>query len=428
MAIDLNNVAEKVFKIMKANGLSVLLFDEKGNETLDPLMARRFYSKNKNIMVNIIDNIEKPTLKVGVGISVDIQEMRNFFDGLRNMATQNALSYILRTHGKDITPKEFVQQSLSEAFSRPYGTVKTSRQKYENATLYIKHKKRVNEEIRGSRSRYIHSIFIENNNGERFRFPYKNLVSARAMTVHVSEGGTPYDSIGKYILTLSEEMNELKSFKSRKKGDIGINETLALFINESDRRIKDINKILKRMNNKTGYKHMVDGDMKTESFDVDLLEKYDISLDETYDTVKPYLSKIAFRLNENEKKGNNILFLTKWVMNNGNDGNIFSLSKNDQTNPDSLNFDDEKSRLSAWFGYFANITNDSDISNKLRQLTDDIYVVDEKYVELAKKMLTVLKKFVIVTEQFKIRPSVSILEMYQQEIENTFDSFVGIYK
>ena len=47
----------------------------------------------------------------------------------------------------------------------------------------------VNEEQRGARSRNISSIFVENAEGERFKYPYKHLNGARAMARHVSHGG-----------------------------------------------------------------------------------------------------------------------------------------------------------------------------------------------------------------------------------------------
>lgn len=424
MAIDLQHISEKIFKIMKANGLNLILFTEGGEVTLDPAMARRFYSKNKNIMVNLETTDQKNILKVGVGKSVDIQDMKRLFDSLRTLSTQHALSYVLRTFGKDISPKDFAYQSIAESFSRPYGTIKTSRQKYENATLYIKHRKAVNEEIRGSRSRYIHSIFIENNNGERFKFPFKNLLSARAMTVHVNEGGTPYDLTGKYIISLAEESNELKKFKSLKKKECDINENVSLFVKESISRIKDINKILKKMNGKQGYNDLINKGIKEEQYYLDLLEDYDFAIDD--DSMKPYLSKIAHKLKEDKNKANNILSLIKEIIDKGE----LELSPRpmSQTNPANLAFDDEKSKMSALFGHYAELVNDNVMSDKLRQISDDIYIFDEKYVELANKLLTVLKKFAKVSEQSGNQPKAGILEMHIREIEKNFDSFIGIYK
>ena len=61
----------------------------------------------------------------------------------------------------------------------------------------------------GSRSRNIRALFIENAQGERFRYPQIHLAGARTMTRHVAEGGTPYDEVGQKIIGLSEERSQL---------------------------------------------------------------------------------------------------------------------------------------------------------------------------------------------------------------------------
>ena len=48
----------------------------------------------------------------------------------------------------------------------------------------MRHKKAVNEEIRGARSRNIHSIFVQRGE-ERFKMAENNLQMARAMARHV---------------------------------------------------------------------------------------------------------------------------------------------------------------------------------------------------------------------------------------------------
>ena len=57
---------------------------------------------------------------------------------------------------------------IDEGISPAYGTSKSSYQKLESAKLIIKHTKPVNEESRGSRSRNINAIYIENADGERY--------------------------------------------------------------------------------------------------------------------------------------------------------------------------------------------------------------------------------------------------------------------
>ena len=57
------------------------------------------------------------------------------------------------------------------------------------------------------------TIYIENAEGERFKYPFKHLTGARALAEHIKHGGNPYDAIGKHITGLSEELASLRKFK-----------------------------------------------------------------------------------------------------------------------------------------------------------------------------------------------------------------------
>jgi hypothetical protein len=64
----------------------------------------------------------------------------------------------------------------------------------------------------GARTRHIGALFVENQDGERFKYPFIHLAGARAMQRHVANGGVPYDDLGKSIIGMSEEIAQLKSF------------------------------------------------------------------------------------------------------------------------------------------------------------------------------------------------------------------------
>ena len=112
--------------------------------------------------------------------------------------------------GKNIEPKDVENMArVQESLSPVQGSMKTSYQQTDGAKLIIRHSKPVNEEVMGSRSRNIKALFIENSQGERFRYPQIHLSGARTMTRHVAEGGTPYDELGQKIIGLSEERTQL---------------------------------------------------------------------------------------------------------------------------------------------------------------------------------------------------------------------------
>jgi hypothetical protein len=79
--------------------------------------------------------------------------------------------------------------------------------------LIIKHSHAVMDDTQpGARTRNINALFVENQDGERFKYPFIHLAGARAMQRHVANGGLPYDDLGKSITQMSEEIAQLKSF------------------------------------------------------------------------------------------------------------------------------------------------------------------------------------------------------------------------
>lgn len=426
MAINESDISEKIFKTMKAYGLELALFTADGKQTVDPSEARRFYAKNKNILVNLEVTDERHRIKVNIGKSINIQDIRPMLDSMRQLANQNAVLYTLRTFGRDISPKDFAYQSvnkdqIAESFSKAYGTVKTSRQRFENATLYIRHSKRVDEEIRGSRSRNIHAIFVENNLGERFRFPYTNLIAARSMTVHVSEGGTPYDNIGKKIISLAEEVQSLRNFKKKNKE---LAESQKLFYSSLSERVNQIQTQMSKMATRQGYRNNIESFIeqnKVDEIDDSIFETFGITF--TEDDNKSYVYNIAKKITEEREQEQRISDFVNQTINS----NTFSVTQpiDVSDNPDKMSYDDDRSMLSAWFGYLSQIASDADQSQKLSQLSDDIYRVNEKHLELSKKLLTALKKIAIVQEQS--RNPEGLTESISNKMINNITRLCGEY-
>lgn len=210
MAIDFGTVADRIFDQLKGFGHSITVFDEKGKQTANAKKGRYFYSTDEKFTVEI--NEDDNVIKIKYGENTDPAKMKKLQNTIRNgIAKKFILGVDLRPYtGKDIEPKDVdnmlkVQESLTPAA----GSMKTSYQQTDGAKLIIRHSKPVNEEVRGSRSRNIKALFVENAQGERFRYPHIHLAGARTMVQHVSEGGMPYDEIGQKIISLSEERNQL---------------------------------------------------------------------------------------------------------------------------------------------------------------------------------------------------------------------------
>ncbi len=210
MAVDFNTVADRIFDQLKGFGHSITVFDEDGKQTANAQKGRYFYSTDEKFTIEI--NEDENVIKIKYGENSDPAKMQKLQNTIRNgIAKKFILGVDLRPYtGKDIEPKDVdnmvkVQESLSPAA----GSMKTSYQQTEGAKLIIRHSKPVNEEVRGSRSRNIKALFVENAQGERFRYPHIHLAGARTMVQHVSEGGMPYDEIGQKIISLSEERSQL---------------------------------------------------------------------------------------------------------------------------------------------------------------------------------------------------------------------------
>ena len=172
-------------------------------------------------------------------ISGDIADSGNaaaykFIRSFRQFAKNRLLKFDIQNIGKSNLDKRdyqfqakrkeepvMVQPTIME--STMYGTNRISYQDLGEARLVIKHNQAVDANIPGARTMHIESIYIENSQGERFKYPFKHLNGARALAEHIKHNGTPYDAIGKHITSLSEELAQLRKFK----GYVTRNETIS---------------------------------------------------------------------------------------------------------------------------------------------------------------------------------------------------------
>jgi len=175
--------------------------------------------------------------------------------GVENMSTEK-LKKILAQAEDEVTSPPFghgteqkdtmEEHEVMEGFGSMTGSAKTSYQALENVKLVVKHKKAVNEESRGSRSRNIHSIYIQRGE-ERFRVAENNLTAARALARHLTNGGEMFDSIGEAIVEMASEQRKLKEFVRyvNKAGIVneGNTEYVQLAVENANRIKNTLNKI-----------------------------------------------------------------------------------------------------------------------------------------------------------------------------------------
>ena len=109
--------------------------------------------------------------------------------------------------------KERENSTVQESrFSRLFGTKRSSVQTLERHRIKVRHSDIVNDDVRGSRSRRIRALYIENDQNERFRFPFLSLEGVRAMARHLEEAGDWHDAVGHHILEMTSNLITIRKF------------------------------------------------------------------------------------------------------------------------------------------------------------------------------------------------------------------------
>lgn len=234
-----------------------------------------------------------------------------FLKGLRIFAKKRLLKYDEQNIGKDSldkrdyhyqsTPKEepvMPQAPIME--NKMYGNARMSYQDLGEARLVVKHSQPVNLDLAAGRTMHIDSIYIENAQGERFRYPYKHLNGARALAEHIKHGGTPYDAIGKHISSLSEELASLRKFKGYVNRQAQVSEAMG---NVTDRvldRIDQIKETIHKLQRPAYYESFVESFEEQEELMIpeeisnDLINRLTIrTFNEDLKAVFPYIYKFV---------------------------------------------------------------------------------------------------------------------------------------
>jgi hypothetical protein len=309
-------VAKELFNKIRGRFSSVTIGDNQGNITSVPENARYFDFDFENggfklgkISVSLSEDegvviiFNKDFVENSVGDTKDV--WYDFLKDLRVFSKKRLLPFEVRDINKTNLDKRdyaFMSQNRSGEVtmreSKLYGTNKTSFQKIGNAKLAIKHSQTL--EDNASRTQKIGKIFIENADGEKFRYPFKHLSGARAMARHVSEGGNPYDDFGKHILGLSEELSNLVKFKQYMGRSKVMAEGLSKYMTTVTERIADVKKTIQNLQKESYYKSVAEDFVPIEETEVpeDVTENWIDELtikqfNEELKDVFPYIYKLV---------------------------------------------------------------------------------------------------------------------------------------
>jgi len=179
-----------------------------------------------------------------------------------------------KSYIKQLSPSE----SLGEGFGSMTGSSKTSYQPLDNVKIVVKHKKPVAEDVRGARSRNIHSIFIQRGE-ERFKMAENSLPAARAVARHISKGGEMHDEISEQIINMASDYEKLREFVRYVKSSNLVNESNEDYVQLAVENIKNIRETFKKLSGAKSYEKTVESLVQTASAelledDVDLESKF----------------------------------------------------------------------------------------------------------------------------------------------------------
>ena len=186
-----------------------------------------------------------------------------FIRSFRKFAKSRLLNFDVQNIGKsNLDKRDYQFQAKSKELpimeNKMFGTNRISYQNLGEARLIVKHSQPINPAVAAGRSMHIESIYIENADGERFKYPYKHLHGARALAEHIKHGGNPYDAIGKHITGLSEELNQLRKFKGYVSRQEQVSEAMGSVTNRVLERIESVKKEVQNLQKASYYEQFAE--------------------------------------------------------------------------------------------------------------------------------------------------------------------------
>lgn len=261
-------ISQDVFDKIRSRFSNLEMGDETGAVTSDPKKARffdfDFVAENENLGRVSISINEIGSLKIfySQGILEDSDSFVKtvWYDFLREMR-MFAKRRLLRFDTRDITKSNLDKNDFQYLAasgqkdettmqeSKMFGSSKSSYLPLEKTKLIVRHNKPVDETQLGARSRKhnIKALYIENQDGERFKYPFEHLAGAKAMQRHVANGGRPYDDVGKKIIEMSQHIAELAAFKRHVHGHDKMNYEVNEITEKADSKLQNLKQTMENL-------------------------------------------------------------------------------------------------------------------------------------------------------------------------------------
>jgi hypothetical protein len=232
-------ISQDLFDKVRSRFTNLEMGDETGAVTIDPAEARFFDFDFVNEGVNLgrvsISLGDPGSLKIyysqGITENQDDPAKNMWYDFLKEMRLfamrrlmrfdtrdiaktnldKNDFQHLAATQGRKEEPE---MNTMNESRWNQKSSRKTSRAVKGATEVIVRHHSPVDEMYPGARSqkKNIKAIYIQNRDGERFKYPFIHPAGAFAMAQHVDHGGVPHDPAGKAIVRMSEQIAQLQEF------------------------------------------------------------------------------------------------------------------------------------------------------------------------------------------------------------------------
>ncbi len=279
--------SQDLFNKIRSQFSNIRIGDENGAATADPERATFFEFEFRpdsdtygSVSISIADG---ENMKVYYNRDLvnkidetDRDEWYAFLKELKDFAVEHSLRFDVRDITKSNLTKQDYQNladtnktvntdEMQEELNRitklagvevKEGLTGTAKRSYENldkTRLIIRHTGKVDETVPGARSRRIESLYIENEDGERFKYPLTHLAGARAMTRHVANGGRPHDEFGQHIIQTSEDIAKLNSFSRYVSHKDQLNDNAGDIIEQTKLKLENLREYVRNLSKQSHY-------------------------------------------------------------------------------------------------------------------------------------------------------------------------------
>ena len=303
-----NSTSQQLYDTLVSKDFDPKPLDLMGKDVIDPSQADLFSfeykteNKNYGTVVVLLDSESNMEVYYGdnVGRTMESDDKNDWYDFLyllRNLAKKNMYTFSLNNMNKlKYNMKTMAAVTEGKLLEGYYGSSKTSYSNQPMETkLIIKHSRPLGED--DARFRNVKTLFVQTQEGERFKLPFTSLTGGKAMARHVAEGGNPYDAFGQHIVEMMAEMATLQKFVRASKNKSYSGEAGEL-VEQAVKHYSALKRKAKRIIGRRGYHE------ELEAYDpitiTDLDETVDAvrelfiqqSLDERVEQALPLLAKI----------------------------------------------------------------------------------------------------------------------------------------